>query len=301
MKPLVIYHKSCSDGFAAAYAAWLKFGDAAEYLPQQYGTDYSKSENVFEFRDREVYILDFSFPRDIMDMLFDGAARVVWLDHHKTAFEMWCGKPSDIFFTVHKEQDARRHLVLDDCKSGAMLAWEYFHPNTEVPALIRHIDDRDRWQFKLDGSKELHAALWSYQPWTFDQWENILDLRDQIAVDQMISEGAAILRAQEAAVKNMLKHARCCQIIYSDEITHDLRGLALNTNMHISEAGHELANQTGSFGLIWYIGDNGKAKCSLRSNGEYDVSCLARHFGGGGHRNAAGFSIEMGTLLEWLK
>ena len=29
MKPLVIYHKNCADGFGAAFAAWLKLGDEA--------------------------------------------------------------------------------------------------------------------------------------------------------------------------------------------------------------------------------------------------------------------------------
>ena len=28
---------------------------------------------------------------------------------------------------------------------------------------------------------------------------------------------------------------------------------------------------------------------------------IAKAFGGGGHRNAAGFSTDTNTLLEWLK
>ena len=44
MKPLIIYHRSCADGFGAAYSAWLRFGDEAEYLPMQYG----EWEKLFE-------------------------------------------------------------------------------------------------------------------------------------------------------------------------------------------------------------------------------------------------------------
>ena len=33
---VVIYHGRCRDGFAAAYAAWKKFGDKASYLPFLY-------------------------------------------------------------------------------------------------------------------------------------------------------------------------------------------------------------------------------------------------------------------------
>lgn len=38
--------------------------------------------------------------------------------------------------------------------------------------------------------------------------------------------------------------------------------------------------------------DDGSHKVSLRSRGEVDVEKIARHHGGGGHRNAAGFTLE---------
>ena len=168
MKPLVIYHANCTDGFGAAFAAWLKLGDEAEYLPMEYGKDYSKSENTFELDERNIYVLDFSFPRDVMDLLFSRAKHVVWLDHHKTAFEMWCkGVPEKGWICqrlncTEDNPSGNVHIELNNNKSGALIAWEYFHPITKVPKLIQHIDDRDRWQFKLGGSKELHAALDSY-------------------------------------------------------------------------------------------------------------------------------------------
>lgn len=38
--------------------------------------------------------------------------------------------------------------------------------------------------------------------------------------------------------------------------------------------------------------EDGTHKVSLRSRGEVDVEKIARHYGGGGHRNAAGFQLE---------
>ncbi|HTQ79947.1 MAG TPA: bifunctional oligoribonuclease/PAP phosphatase NrnA [Thermoanaerobaculia bacterium] len=38
--------------------------------------------------------------------------------------------------------------------------------------------------------------------------------------------------------------------------------------------------------------EDGSQKVSLRSRGEVDVEKIARHHGGGGHRNAAGFALE---------
>ena len=154
----MIYHASCADGFGAAFAAWLKLGDDAEYVPCQYG-EKEFAPLIEKCTNRKVYILDFSFPRPTMDAIFRNAKKVVWLDHHKTAFEMWCPHylERDRF-----ENDFDTHFItLDNNKSGAVLAWEFFHPNTEVPMLIKHISDRDLWKFNLPGSREFNAALWS--------------------------------------------------------------------------------------------------------------------------------------------
>jgi uncharacterized protein len=91
-KPLVIYHDNCTDGFASAFCAWLKFGEDAEYFPCNYnsfivGLDGSlkyKTE-VTGLKDRVVYIVDFSFPRMTLEMMGRYAAHITVLDHHKTA------------------------------------------------------------------------------------------------------------------------------------------------------------------------------------------------------------------------
>lgn len=303
MKPLVIYHANCADGFGAAFAAWLKLGDEAEYVPFQYGQDFNDLPAI---DGREVYILDFSFSIDIMGYLFNQAKRVVWLDHHKTAFEMWCGKAPDLFFTMHTEHCDRKHILLDDLKSGAVLAWEFFHPGTEVPMLIQHIDDYDRWQFKIEGTKELNKALWAAQSWNFPQWKELIESD----IRPMYKAGKAILRAHNQNVQSVVKgSARACAINHpeGEDWAHTywpwVNGLAANCPPHLtSDVGHELAVMSGTFGLCWTLSQTGlMAKCSLRSNGDYDVSTIAKAFGGGGHRNAAGFEVTIGKLLSWLE
>lgn len=303
MKPLVIYHADCTDGFGAAFAAWLKLGDEAVYVPAKYG----EGLNV-PVEGNEVYILDFSFPKEQMDQIFNAAKRVVWLDHHKTAFEMWCGDFVKGATFTEKSYQGLHYVLLNDNKSGALLAWEYFHPDTEVPLLIQHIDDRDRWQWKLDGSAELHAALASYKPWSFTQWMSFMTWGAEF-----VKEGSAILRAQKQHVESMAKQARKCRIEYnvkmvpSDDQPEPIKffefrdGLAVNATLHMSEVGHELANRSGTFGLVYYISADNRVKCSLRSNGEYDVSAIAKSLGGGGHRNAAGFETDIDTLMGWLR
>ena len=310
MKPLVIYHADCTDGYGAAFAAWLKLGDGAEYLPLHYPNGVNQHQVI----GREVYILDFSMQRETMDAIFNDAKRVVWVDHHKTAFEMWGGKYEKGMRKMWQPTAPmgtpmdHHYYILDDNKSGALLAWEYFHPGTEVPMFIQHIDDRDRWQFKLEGSREIHAALSSYKPWSFEQWRSFINTRSLSGLPY--EEGRAILRAQDQHVKSMAKQARKCGIPPTVKIAgcyapgtvfEPLLGLAVNASLHQSEVGHELANQSGTYGLVWYLGADNKVRCSLRSNGDYDVSTIAKSFGGGGHRNAAGFETDITTLMGWLK
>lgn len=322
MKPLVIYHKDCADGFGAAFAAWLALGDEAEYEPHQHGElfDWNAACAPIDVEGRIVYILDFSFPKTVMDWMLKKASKVVWLDHHKTAFELYGlaqnTDPTDCIDNLDCGVSENHYVCLNNLKSGAMLAWEYFHPGKEVPMLIKHIDDYDRWQFKLEGTKEFNKALWSYAPWSFKQWKNLFPedaptLRNW-KIEDLKKEGAAILRAHEQNVLAVVNGAsRECSFdktlgyepqFKTEHWQDNLEGLAANCPPHLySDVGHELANRSGTYGLAWHLDKDGRCKCSLRSNGDYDVSAIAKVFGGGGHKNAAGFEVPIETLLGWLK
>src|SRR5581483_4605210 len=78
-RPLVLFHAFCSDGFCSAWGAHRHFGDVADYLPVQYGQDPP------DVRDRDVYILDFSWKRPVMEQMAKAATRIVLLDHHRSA------------------------------------------------------------------------------------------------------------------------------------------------------------------------------------------------------------------------
>ena len=220
------------------------------------------------------------------------------------------------------EKQIGNHVVIhDNDQSGALLSWQFFHPGTEVPTFIRHIDDYDRWQFKIEGTKAFNKALWSYAPWSFEQWKDMFLLVGFTGGEgeyNFYESGNAILRAHDQNVQAVVKNAaRNCEIPFDEEGALDcveprlewnnggywmVHGLAANCPPHLqSDVGHELANQSGTFGLLWFVDKDNRCRCSLRSNGDYDVSAIAKAFGGGGHRNAAGFTTDIQTLLEWIK
>ena len=328
--PLVLYHANCADGFGAAFAAWKKLDhDGAIYVPVNYDkfkfnveTGYlTIGKMEYPTANREVYILDFSFPVSIMEALFSGCSKVTWLDHHKTAFEMYdlqvntsrndyCDSVSiGKFNSIH-------HVILDNTRSGALIAWNYFHPDAWTPKLIRHLDDYDRWVFAIPYTKEFNKSLWSYAPWSFKQWNTMPYLLSEYSLDDYYTEGAAILRAHDQNVQSIIASAkRECSLTFfeSHEIDNPhedgktlsmsrqvvVAGLAANCPKHLaSDVGHHLATESGTFGLCWFVDSLGTVECSIRSNGDFDVSAIASKFGGGGHKNAAGFKLSSIEVLN---
>ena len=294
MKPLVIYHANCVDGFAAAYAAWTKLGDDAEYLPCQYGKQRDEFDPIL-CEDRDVYILDFSFPKKKLAEILTVCGKAVMLDHHKTVFEDLGVDPNQRY---EDNVNPYRNFILDPNKSGAILAWEYFHPDTPIPTLFKHVDDYDRWQFKLDDTKEINKGIWSHAPWTFEQWHDWIGFFN--SVDDLQKLGEILLKQHNMNVKSIVEKAAMDCIITG--CFDDIAGRMANCSpMFSSDVGHELANQSGTFGLTWTLDKRGQVLCSLRSNGDYDVSHIAKRYGGGGHKNAAGFTTTLDSLVSWMR
>ena len=160
-RPLVIYHgRHCPDGFAAALAAWLFYEGQAEFLGLDHG-DIKSVTDLPELAGRAVYILDFSFSKELMQAIEAQAAKLVMLDHHRSAaekldgFACRCG-------VVHFDMN----------KSGARLAWEFFQREQPLPDLVRFVEDRDIWVWQYPESPGFLAAL-DMEPHTFERWHEI--------------------------------------------------------------------------------------------------------------------------------
>lgn len=317
MRPLVIYHKDCLDGFSAAWVAWTQFGDEADYLSIQYGDPEDSLNSLVS--GREVYILDFSFSQPRTMHIINLAKKVVWLDHHKSAFGAWCRGYST--GDIYRSSSPRQYILLDDNKSGVLLAWEYFYPNEPIPTIIQYLDDYDRWQFKLSNTKVVNKALWSHQPWDFHEWDYwmratplALDHNNRMkpeefgrvqraaAYNTLITEGKAILYTHKEQVKDTVKNSTVeCALPMPSGLIY---GLAVNCYSadkdFVNDVGNALATLSGAYGLVWRLAENRTVHCSIRSNGKVDVSAIAKVLGGGGHQNAAGFTTTLENISIWL-
>lgn len=272
-RPLVIYHgPGCPDGFTAAWVAWQKLGDNAEYLPAQHGD----APPLSSLEGREVYVLDFSYPREVLVEMHARARSLLVLDHHKSAQEALAGLDF-CRFDMHR--------------SGAKLAADHFGCAWESTRLVDYVEDRDLWRWKLVDSKEINAAIGAEQQ-AFLVWTQLAE-RLNNSWGSVSKEGAAILRAQAQLVERITKTAR-------EMLIGGHKVLFANAPVLQSEVGEVLA-QGRPFGATWYAASDGKTRVSLRSTKDgIDVAEIAKLFGGGGHRNAAGFEIDEEALLGSL-
>ena len=278
--PLILYHgRGCPDGFGAALAAWLYYGGQAEFKGLDHG-DVRTVDDLPPLQGRAVYILDFSFAEDILRDIDARAAKLVMLDHHKSAAEKLTGFACRCG-VVH----------FDMAKSGARLAWEFFHPDAPVPSLIRYVEDRDIWKWEFAESAGFLAAL-DMEPQDFARWREIAAFTPG-ELARFMARGAAMDEKYKKLCADIAEGAQPL-------VFNGIAGLMVNApGMFHSLVGDLLSAQSGTFALMWSAGPKG-VKAGLRSQRNFDCIALAESMGGGGHAQACGFRMGVERLPELL-
>jgi len=266
-KNIVVYHKNCLDGFAAAWSAWLKFKDQASYLAVEH---QAENHLIDQLTNRVIFFLDFAFGEaERIKKLAKNNEKIVLIDHHISQKHL---------------QSLYDESVYNEKHSGAVLAWKYFHKKKSVPKLLKYIEDVDLWHFKLKHTKELTAALNIYNM-DFNVWQKVSrDFESAESKKKYLEEGKCIIRYQNKIIERMINYAETVSFVgYS--------ALAINSPILVSELGNSLSQKSGTFAIIWRHKKRG-LEVSLRSTGLIDVSKIAEKYGGGGHKAAAGFMIK---------
>jgi oligoribonuclease NrnB/cAMP/cGMP phosphodiesterase (DHH superfamily) len=263
-KPLVIYHKNCLDGFAAAWCFHHLEADGFEF----YAASYNKPPP--DVKGRFVYIVDFSYPRDVTEQMLETAAFIVILDHHESAIT----RLSDL-------EHSNLYKVLDKTKSGAMLAWDFCFW-TQAPKVLEHIQDRDLWLFKLPNTRQI-AAVVALGGFSFEAYDKLMLDPD---LDRMIIEGFVLEKQQQKAVKDLSE--LCTRPM---NIGGYIVPCANVPPMFASDMGN-LLSKDEPFAAT-YFDTNHSRMFSLRSSPQgINVAKIAEHYGGGGHEHAAGFKVD---------
>lgn len=262
MKTMVIYHGDCIDGFTAAWVASVVHGDMAEYVPGIHG------EPPPDVTGCDVLVVDFSYPRATLIEMHARAKSLRVLDHHKTA---------------QADLEGLDFCLFDMNRSGAGLAQDELLAGKNP--LVAYVQDRDLWRFELPHSKEVNAWIGSFDM-TFDNW---FLMNEQLLqrIGGIVDQGSALLRAVDRYCAEMAKQARLLR--FQGYLVPVVNAPYINTSELV---GHLAEQPDTPFAVGWFQRADGKYQYSLRSRSEFDVSELAKLFGGGGHRQAAGFTVE---------
>lgn len=278
----VLYHANCLDGSGAAYVAWRFFDSIAaqmdydiEYIPVQYGKP--PPDNL---TDCQIYIVDFSYPRQTLIDMADKASSITVIDHHKTSQE----DLKDLNLPNGK-------IIFDMNHSGAILTWKYFFPGKIPPMLLMHIEDRDLWKFEYVNTKTVTAGLMQYPD--FKSWEQFIysDRLHELAI-----EGSAITKFINIQIEKIIQTPPILFPLESIIVPYyNVPGFMISECLHQALIKYpECLYAVGYFDLL----AENKRVYSVRSNKEtdVDVSLIAKKWGGGGHKSAAAFSIPLSSL-----
>ena len=268
---LIIYHASCTDGFTAAWVC-LRFTDFREatILGARFG------QPAPDVAGKDVLIVDFSYPRTELLRMAETAKSLRVLDHHKTA---------------EADLSGLDFCVFDMERSGCGLAWDLVAAPIAAeprPWLVNAVEDKDLWRFKLPDTKHILAYVGA-QPLTMERW------------DAIFAEGPEAAATAGKAIQDYIDH-------YGVQLREQTRveriaGFDVPTvnapHMNMSEHLNELLNEHSDAPFVagYFRSSDGVWQFSLRStDSRVDVSEVAAGFGGGGHRNAAGFQV---VRLPW--
>src|ERR1019366_5109222 len=188
MKPLCIYHSGCSDGFTAAWVVSKYFKDrgGCDFYPGVY------QEAPPDITGRPIVLLvDFSYSKSVIEEMCQKASVTIY-DHHKSAIE-------DL--KNLKLIPLNTHFDLN--KSGARIVWDILFPDEKPPQFLLHVEDRDLWKFALEGTREIMAAIFSYE-YDFKVWDH---LEEVLESGVLMIQGSAILRYQQKNIKEVLAKA----------------------------------------------------------------------------------------------
>ena len=268
-------------------------GRGARALVAQYENNYNE-EDYFEvdyvqelpldkiLKDEKVYFVDYSFSKNTYHVLLEIlkiTKNVIWIDHHQSSIDL---------IDEYPELESIEGIVRNNNISGAGLTWMYFNKKvdlSEAPEFVKLISDYDCWIlsnkdamfFKLGmdalPNKNVNDEVWS------------ILLSDSLE-DDLIKMGKTISLYMENDNREY-----CEKYSFETKLPgFDYKVLACNRKSNSLLFGDKI----NDYDIVCpFVYDGNKYTYSLFTNKD-NIDCrkIAESFGGGGHKQAAGFSND---------
>lgn len=306
-KALIIYHQvkpgtDCPDGVAAAWATrrhLLENESLEESEIDCLGWSYDSGipDNATIQSHHLIYVVDFSFPAEVLDLWQSWGVSVTIIDHHETAMNMLEGLSAAVF----------KRFDMAEC--GATLAWKTFFPGEKVPAFLQYVKDRDLWDFLLPHSQDVHEAVSTMRYGLTSLGAN----RSQVFE---LFDGLARLTAPELAVLGLAiggpklePKRKQCRAIAERALLKDVFGHIVPVAELAKDGSEDRLTSDACMVMYRELFSEAEFVACLTSDGSYSLRSDKHkpdggfHVGnfakglkeqglasnGGGHRNAAGF------------
>ena len=300
MKTLIIHHHDL-DGYVAGDIALLKYPDA-----ETLSLGYDHPEQVPDMERLGAYamvvIVDYCLPAPQMtELCRRGTA--VWIDHHVSAIRAAVEHGFDALPGLRSAPDAS-----PEC--GAELAWRFFMGG-EPPRFVRLVGEYDTFRSSHDPVFDEEVMPFFYATQLHFEQEYLpanaagehfrlrtaADFQDEARCEEMLRQGRLIRDYVEEYYRRAVAESAYVRDLWG------FRVLCFNCYGHgsvVVKPGfdpqkHDLMMRYSYNGCKWGYGLFTDAEVKP----DVDVSAIARRYGGGGHRTAAGFSTD--ELLPELK
>lgn len=219
-----------------------------------------------------VLMCDYVYPAELQNQLRKSVEFVFVIDHHKTAQKTLADWPN-------------ANKLFDMKRSAAGLVWRFLHPDVAPPRFVDLIEDRDIWSGRFADTEFLAAFLQSAEQ-NVELYEQLLT--DSQMLDYAIKQGMPLVKARDKQVDQVVRHA-------SFRILNGQLYGIVNSSILASDIGNRMMQTYNiDFAAVFSIDSRtNQSWYSLRSaNGKTDVEEVAKKFGGGGLRNAAGMTLD---------
>lgn len=310
---IVLYHKNCSDGKCGAFLFSLKYNNL-KMVPIYH---YDKPPDC---SDKHVVMIDICYTSETLITIYNSAKSLTILDHHITAV--------DEINKLSEELKNKINFIIDINRSASEIVWDYvFNQNKNIknkPFLVQVITDKDLYKWSNSFSRDIYSGLQLNNCFTFKKMKEILDdeKRNYVFINKLnnklnnsklnnskLSDRIAINKY--SIYYNLYNEGKTVNKLYNDKAkkyyNNAIRGIFKDYKVLITNADNSLINYISDISLkndnidifinMFYNIKSNTWNLSLRSL-KIDVAAIAKEYGGGGHKNAAGFKLEKGKNIE---
>ena len=199
----VFYHSADLDGHCSGAIVKSKYPDAIMY-PINYGDKFPWDDVPSFVSDDTVFVVDFCLqPFSDMARLCN-RAKVIWIDHHKSAIESY------LDFTSRFNSYLPITRRTDMSKAACELTWEHIYPEEPIPLTVKLLSLYDSWTYQ---GHELESKVLPFQmrlrmmnldpkfgkdAW---KWRDLLQMEECGVLTQYLSEGELLLQYDDEQKK----------------------------------------------------------------------------------------------------